>query len=524
MPYKQTTHSHDRTPDNDIPEPDQVSIIQLTRQARESLGSSLLAMGQGYPRPADNPLINKPLVFDEQKRNLLHWIGLQIMTALPFELEGAWLSGEDWDFSVTVNGATYHIDLTHPTTLDGKDGREIELRANYTLEVIEWRYIDVPETEWIPLITFFDITGPAGSDGQNGTDGREIEFRVTSTYIQWRYVGSETWIDLVSLASITGPTGPTGPTGATGATGNTGPAGPAGPAGGTGDSHPDQSEPVTNTAGHTCAVSSYICEFLWARIDDYLNQAIVNLNNVNAVIDAAQGIIGLFPVLGSSAAWVIDAFQNMYNFNIPNIQNDFNSTFKETVSCKLFCLMRAQNTVNYTEAIHNAFMDYLHTLPGGSFFHAAMGPIVEYVARADGYVTLRNRGAIGLLKAPDNTCQALCDECPVESVNITYAMDTITPTGPASVNVGDQFTIEWAGSGNLSGGANFDKFASVTLISVDGWTQIPGNSITHAYRYPNQDYSFYGGQPHQPNAATNWIGANSATPFSMTFRLDGVSG
>lgn len=40
-----------------------------------------------------------------------------------------------------------------------------------------------------------------------GADGREVEFQETATHLQWRYVGSETWIDLVSIETLRGPNG-----------------------------------------------------------------------------------------------------------------------------------------------------------------------------------------------------------------------------------------------------------------------------------------------------------------------------
>ena len=70
--------------------------------------------------------------------------------------------------------------------------------------------------------------------GTPGKDGREIELQKSSTAIQWRYVGDESWTDLVQLSEITGPAGPQGeqgPKGETGSQGQTGPQGPKGDAG-----------------------------------------------------------------------------------------------------------------------------------------------------------------------------------------------------------------------------------------------------------------------------------------------------
>ena len=42
-----------------------------------------------------------------------------------------------------------------------------------------------------------------------GDDGREVEFGVSATHVQWRYVGDVAWTDLLALSSIVGATGAT---------------------------------------------------------------------------------------------------------------------------------------------------------------------------------------------------------------------------------------------------------------------------------------------------------------------------
>lgn len=70
-----------------------------------------------------------------------------------------------------------------------------------------------------------------GGSGTPGKDGREIELQKSSTAIQWRYVGDESWTDLVQLSEITGPAGPQGEQGPKGETGSQGQTGPQGPKG-----------------------------------------------------------------------------------------------------------------------------------------------------------------------------------------------------------------------------------------------------------------------------------------------------
>lgn len=53
-----------------------------------------------------------------------------------------------------------------------------------------------------------------GAPGEDGADGREVELRATATHVQWRYVGTGTWNDLVALADLKGEDGAAGATGA----------------------------------------------------------------------------------------------------------------------------------------------------------------------------------------------------------------------------------------------------------------------------------------------------------------------
>ncbi|MEI2419574.1 collagen-like protein, partial [Arthrospira platensis SPKY2] len=61
--------------------------------------------------------------------------------------------------------------------------------------------------------------GPQGLPGTNGTDGKSIEMRndQETHFIQWRYVGSEDWTNIISTESLRGSEGPQGPKGADGA-------------------------------------------------------------------------------------------------------------------------------------------------------------------------------------------------------------------------------------------------------------------------------------------------------------------
>lgn len=86
-----------------------------------------------------------------------------------------------------------------------------------------WKYSS--DTEWTNLVNIEDLIGTNGVDGADGTagldgiDGKEVEFNVSTTHIQYRYVGDTEWINLISLESLTGSDGIDGLDGADGING-----------------------------------------------------------------------------------------------------------------------------------------------------------------------------------------------------------------------------------------------------------------------------------------------------------------
>jgi len=97
--------------------------------------------------------------------------------------------------------------------LKGEDGKEIEFRTTSTH--IQWRYVDTNQganANWTNIISLSDLKG---KDGENGKDGKEVEFRKTSTHIQWRYVDTNqgtnaNWQNLVALDDLKGEDGEDG--------------------------------------------------------------------------------------------------------------------------------------------------------------------------------------------------------------------------------------------------------------------------------------------------------------------------
>ena len=108
------------------------------------------------------------------------------------------------------------------------------------------------------------------TSGGGGGDGREVELRNNGLFIQWRYVGDVSWIDLVALSELEGPQGiqgiqgiqgeqgpkgdtgdigPQGPQGLKGDTGEQGIQGPQGLKGDTGDTGPQGIQGPAGTNG-----------------------------------------------------------------------------------------------------------------------------------------------------------------------------------------------------------------------------------------------------------------------------------
>lgn len=124
----------------------------------------------------------------------------------------------DTDVSTTVNAITPAYEVMNYESVFFNIADRIYLLKSTNVT------IGSGETELTndDFIVFPVSVGPAGANGTDGTDGREVEFQVSATHIQWRYAGEGSWTNLIALEDLKGDTG------ATGATGATGPTGPAG--------------------------------------------------------------------------------------------------------------------------------------------------------------------------------------------------------------------------------------------------------------------------------------------------------
>ena len=121
-------------------------------------------------------------------------------------------NGVQWQNAGPVQGPT------GPSGNNGADGREVEIRNSGAF--IQWRYVGT--VSWTDIVSIVAITGPPGTNGTNGangtngtngTNGREVEIQNSGTFIQWRYIGDLIWNNVVSIALLKGDMGDVGPAG-----------------------------------------------------------------------------------------------------------------------------------------------------------------------------------------------------------------------------------------------------------------------------------------------------------------------
>lgn len=90
----------------------------------------------------------------------------------------------------------------------GKDGREVELRKGTYF--IQWRYKGEPR--WRNLIAIDELKGAKGKPGNSlnlGLAARQVQLRSENGYVQWRWSGQRDWTNLYKIP--TGGSGGGGP-------------------------------------------------------------------------------------------------------------------------------------------------------------------------------------------------------------------------------------------------------------------------------------------------------------------------
>ena len=84
-----------------------------------------------------------------------------------------------------------------PEGIPGEDGREIELQV--ASGNIQWRYVGT--STWANLVSLESLRGEAG------ISGKQVVFRIDGDYIQWQYQGEDAWNNLIAISLLMGQNG-----------------------------------------------------------------------------------------------------------------------------------------------------------------------------------------------------------------------------------------------------------------------------------------------------------------------------
>ena len=121
------------------------------------------------------------------------------------------INGYLWVYTGTsINDDSNIKGFTNVGNIQGPKG-ETGSNGKSAYEIAKEKGFDGTEEDWLNSLK--------GENGTNGTNGKEVELQVTDSYIQWRYVGEESWINLIEIASLKGMQGEKGDQGDPGANG-----------------------------------------------------------------------------------------------------------------------------------------------------------------------------------------------------------------------------------------------------------------------------------------------------------------
>ena len=81
-----------------------------------------------------------------------------------------------------------------------KTDKQIEIRVEN--DYVQWSYVG--EDSWTNVISVDSIKDSLGVayQGKAGVDGKQVEFRKTQDYIQWHYVGESSWQNLITISEL----------------------------------------------------------------------------------------------------------------------------------------------------------------------------------------------------------------------------------------------------------------------------------------------------------------------------------
>lgn len=176
----------------------------------------------------DNIDLSKHLIYvayvytENQNNSFLPEIGIQSYLCTDVQTEG-----DDITFSWKLSGNVFKNPGFIAFKVFAKEKEESPLTVFNTAPAFGIVKMTIPDgnkeiaEEYPDVINqIFDRldaleSGGGGGSGTPGKDGREIQIQNNGTAIQWRYVGDESWTDLVQLSDITGAKGDPGEDGIT---------------------------------------------------------------------------------------------------------------------------------------------------------------------------------------------------------------------------------------------------------------------------------------------------------------------
>ncbi|MCK7488533.1 MAG: hypothetical protein MZU97_25845 [Bacillus subtilis] len=97
----------------------------------------------------------------------------------------------------------------------GADGKEVLMQVSNGY--IQWQYVG--DQTWNNLVALSVSSDRKVFKAKPGSDGKEVLMQVANGYIQWQYVGDTTWNNLIALSSLIGPQGLDGVDGSDGVDG-----------------------------------------------------------------------------------------------------------------------------------------------------------------------------------------------------------------------------------------------------------------------------------------------------------------
>ena len=117
------------------------------------------------------------------------------------------LNGDKTGWLIGYNGDSQEwTELSDAIGIEGPSGKEVELRNSGTW--IQWRYVGDPS--WLNLVELATLKGDKGDPGDPGSDGATPIFQVDGGFIQYSIDDGTTWNNLLDISTLTGADGADG--------------------------------------------------------------------------------------------------------------------------------------------------------------------------------------------------------------------------------------------------------------------------------------------------------------------------